>query len=241
MITFHRQRAFATTQWTMIGDAANPKSPAREAAVEELCARYWYPLYAFTRRQGYREQEAEDLIQEFFVRFIQKDFLASVGRDKGRFRTFMLVCLKRFLADQWRRSHTKKRGGGRRSSIDLPRAEEMIALEANKDLTPEQQFERRWALQLLQTALQQLTEEMDRHGKRALFNKLLPHLVQEQVKVPQAEIAREFAMTPGALRMEALRIRQRFALCVRREIAKTVADPNDVEDEIKQVFEILRT
>src|SRR3954463_13709826 len=166
-----------TTHWSGVPAAAGGASPEGERALATLCKTYWYPLYAFVRRQGHAAHEAEDLTQEFFARILEKQYLDGVGPEKGRFRTFLLVCLRRFLANEWDRRRALKRGGGKAAlSIDFADADARYRLEPSHDITPERLFDRRWALTLLEQVLAGLAEEMKRAGKDELFDALRVYL-----------------------------------------------------------------
>ena len=223
-----------TTQWSMVLAAADPSSPNSEGALAALCNTYWYPLYAFVRRQGQPAHEAEDLTQEFFSRVFEKQYLQGVGPEKGRFRTFLLVCLRRFLANEWDRKTAAKRGGGRAPlSIDFSDADARYRLEPAHDLTPERLYERRWALTLLEQVLANLAEEMRGAGKGEQFDALKVYLAAEATAPPHAEVAKKLGTTEGAVKVAVHRLRQRYRALLRAEIAKTVEDEADIEDEIR--------
>ena len=229
-----------TTHWSVILAAADGSSPESDRALATLCRTYWYPLYAFVRRQGHPAHEAEDLTQEFFARILEKQYLGGVGPEKGRFRTFLLVCLRRFLANEWDRKRALKRGGGKAAlSIDFADADARYRLEPAHELTPERLFERRWALTLLEQVLAELSDEMKRAGKAELFAALKVYLAAEASAPPHAEVAAELGMSEGAVKVAVHRLRQRYRQLLRDEIARTVGDERDVDGEIGRLFAAL--
>src|SRR5579862_3452978 len=168
---------FATTQWSIVLAAAGTGSSAADRALAQLCQGYWYPLYAYVRRRGHATHAAEDLTQEFFTRLLQKDSLADVDREKGKFRSFLLASFKHFLANEYDRTHAQKRGGGQPVvSLDRGEADSRYGLEPSHDLTPEKLFERRWALAVLDHVLTRLGEELAAEGKQTQFERLKPYL-----------------------------------------------------------------
>lgn len=229
-----------TTHWSVVLAAADKADPHRDRALAELCETYWYPLYAYVRRRGNSAGEAEELTQEFFARVLEKDYLTAAGPEKGRFRGFLLVCLKRFLANEWDRKRAKKRGGNRRKlSIDFQDADRRYRLEPVDDLTAERIFERRWALSMLERTLAQLADEMTAAGKGELFEKLKVYLTAGADEPPYAEMARELGMSQGAVKVRVHRMRQRYRQILRGQIAMTLGDPNDVDNEIHSLFSAL--
>ena len=229
-----------TTHWSVVLAAADRADPDRDRALADLCETYWYPLYAYVRRRGNSADEAEELTQEFFARVLEKDYLTAAGPEKGRFRAFLLVCLKRFLANEWDRKRAKKRGGDRRKlSIDFQDADRRYRLEPVDDLTAERIFERRWALSLLARTLSQLADEMTAAGKGEVFEKLKAYLTAGADEPPYAETAGELGMSQGAIKVRVHRMRQRYRQVLRGQIAMTLGDPNDVDDEIRGLFSAL--
>lgn len=233
-----------TTHWSVVLAAADGSSPDCDRALATLCRTYWYPLYAFVRRQGHPAHEAEDLTQEFFARVLEKQYLDGVGPEKGRFRTFLLVCLRRFLANEWDRKRALKRGGGKSPlsfdfAIDFEGADARYRLEPAHDLTPERLFERRWALTLLEEVLNQLAEEMRRSGKDELFAALKVYLAAASTAPPHAEVGGQLGMSEGAVKVAAHRLRQRYKQLLRDEIARTVGAEADVDEEIGRLFAAL--
>jgi len=229
---------FITTPWTVVLAAADRASPECDRALETLARLYWYPLYAFVRRQGSPPQEAEDLVQGFFARLLEKDYLEGVSPEKGRFRTFLLLCVKRFLANEHDRAAAQKRGGGRRAlSLDFEGAEDRYGLEPAHQMTPERIFERRWALTLLENVLAALEEDLATAGKGHLFEALKVYLAADQNAPPYAAVAAPLGMTEGAVKVAVHRLRQQYQRLIREEVARTLGDPAEVEDEIRRLFE----
>jgi RNA polymerase sigma factor (sigma-70 family) len=235
-----QQQGFMTTHWSVVLAAADASSPESDRALATLCEAYWYPLYAFVRRQGHAAHEAEDLTQEFFARILEKQYLDGVGPEKGRFRTFLLVCLRRFLANEWDRKRALKRGGGRAPlSIDFADADARYRLEPAHELTAERLFERRWALTLLEQVLASLAEEMRLSGKGELFDALKVYLAASSSAPPHIEMGKKLNMTEGAVKVAVHRLRGRYRRLLREEIAKTVGEEGDVEEEIGRLFAAL--
>jgi RNA polymerase sigma-70 factor (ECF subfamily) len=230
---------FATTHWSVVV-AAKGSTPQARQALAELCSAYWYPVYAYIRRQGSSVQDAQDLTQEYFARLLEKDFLRAVDPNRGKFRSFVLASCKHFLCNERDRATTLRRGGGRKHvSFDLQNAEERYLLEPAHSVTAEKLFERRWALTLLDHVLAQLRQEFEASGKESLFDQLKIFLMGAPDKVPHAQLADELNMTAGALKVAVHRLRRRYRELLRQEIARTVAEPAEVEDEIRALFTAL--
>jgi len=231
---------FTTTQWSLVVAAGAAQSPQARQALEALCRRYWFPLYAFVRRQGIALHEAQDLTQEFFARFLDRDYLGDVDRQRGKFRSFLLAALKHFLANHWDRARARKRGGGKTVfSIDYQDAEKRYLREPVDQWTAEKLFQRRWALELLGTVLRRLQEEAAAAGKGPLFEEVKDYLTGTDARGYQ-EVARKLALSEGALKTAIHRLRRRYRQLLRAEIAQTVADAAQVDEEIRQVFADLR-
>jgi RNA polymerase sigma-70 factor (ECF subfamily) len=232
---------FGSTRWSVVLRAAGRSSSQRDDAIATLCETYWYPLYAFIRRRGCSVHEAEDLTQGFFAALLEGDFLSNVGPGKGKFRTFLLVCLRRFLANDQARRAAKKRGGGRQVvSIDFDLGDRRYRQEPAHELTAEHIFHRRWALALLEKVLNGLAEEFQRSDKAALFEGLKVYLVAEHHKPPYAETATKLGMSEGAVKVAVHRLRERFRRALRAEVAGTVDNPDDIDNEIRELFEALK-
>jgi RNA polymerase sigma-70 factor (ECF subfamily) len=230
-------RDFRTTHWSVVLAAKRSDSPERMAALTALCKDYWYPLYAFVRRQGRDRHQAEDLTQGFFARLLEKNALGSVQRDQGRFRSFLLASLKNFLVNEWNRDHTVKRGGEYSiiSWEDQP-GEDRYVREPSHDATPERLFEQSWALTLIQTVLEQLKKEYADGGKSPLFEAIQAYLSEEAGAGTYAEIAAKLDMTEGAVKMSVFRMRSRFGILLRAQIAETVREEREVEEELRHLF-----
>lgn len=231
---------FGSTDWGLIAAARGGDGPPDRLALADLCSAYWYPLYAFLRKRGYQADQAQDLTQGLFTSLLARDFLGAVGPEKGRFRSYLLACLQNFLSNQRHRDRTLKRGGGVVvRSIDLSDAEGRFADEPSHGLTAEKLFERRWAITLLGHAVERLGTEMARAGKGRLFDRLRPALLADGSAAPYSEISEDLGMTENAVKMAAHRVRRRFRELVREEVARTVAGPEEVDDEIRDLFAAL--
>ena len=231
---------FAATRWTLVLSAARgSQTPRAATAMAELCRIYWYPLYAFIRRRGHAAPEAEDLTQGFFARLLEKNFLAAADREKGRFRTFLLMAVKRFLANEYDRAQTQKRGGGQRIvSLEGVEPETRYCLEPADTMTPERFFEQQWALALLDQVLTRLEAEMTAAGKAALFEAMKGHLAGSREETYAVTAAR-LGMTEGAVKVAVHRLRRRYRELLQEEIAHTVAGPEEIEEEIRYLFACL--
>jgi RNA polymerase sigma-70 factor (ECF subfamily) len=205
-----------------------------------LCQSYWYPLYIFIRRQGYQADEASDLVQEYFVRLLGGRVLQAADRSKGRFRTFLIADCARFLSHQRSSARAQKRGGHRRIvSIDATEADGRYAREPAHDLTPERLYQRAWALTVLDAVLARLRAEYERGGRGEVFQRLKDVLTFGPDAVPYATIAADLGMAEGTVQVAVHRLRRRFGALLREAIAATVADPAEVEDEIRELFAAL--
>jgi RNA polymerase sigma-70 factor (ECF subfamily) len=232
-----RAKAFVTTHWSVVLSAQEKDSAHAVKALETLCSTYWYPLYAYVRRAGRSPHDAEDLTQEFFARLLQKDYLQSVAREKGKFRTFLLVALQRFLANEWDRQHAQKRGGfAPVVSIDQELAESRFTAEPAHSLQPDVLFDRQWAMALLERTMSRLQEEYVVTGRAALFEFLRGCLGKDESALSYAEIAARLNLTEAAVKMAVQRLRARYREILRAEIADTVASPEEIEEEIRHLF-----
>lgn len=232
---------FTTTHWSLVLAAAENDDASGREALAKLCKVYWYPLYAFVRRQGLGPHDAQDLTQEFFVRLLEKNYLGDVDRRKGKFRSFLLAALKHFLSKEWARAKTAKRGGGHKLvSLDAFDAEDRYRREPEDDATPEKLFERRWALTLLDRVLARLAEEHEAAGKLAMFEQLQGCLTGNSDLLPYAELADKLNTSEGAIKVVVHRLRQRYRKLLRDEIGQTVNDPADIDDEIRHLFSALK-
>ncbi len=230
---------FRTTCWSVVVEAAGTGETARDA-LQRLCQAYWYPLYAYARRRGRDADVAQDLTQGFFTRLIEKGDLKLADSTRGRFRAFLITSFKSFLANERNRERREKRGGGRAPlSIDTQDAESRFRLEPASPTTPEQLYQRDWALNLLDHTLRRLEAEQERAGRAQVFRHVRPHLTSTESGAPYATIARELEMSETAVRVTVHRARRRYGELLREEIALTLADPADVEEEIQGLFEAL--
>ena len=221
----------------MVLSAQDRKSPRSERALAELCETYWFPLYAYVRRSGYRSHDAQDLTQEFFAQFLEKDFLKDVDYQRGKFRSFLLVALKHYLGHQRERARAKKRGGGRVPfSLDFDYAENRYLLEPEDPSTPERLYQRRWALTLLDRVVRQLEDENSRIGKTETFEALKGFLTAGRESRPYRRVAEALGMNEGAVKVAVHRLRRRYRELLKEEIAQTVADPAEIDDELRELF-----
>jgi RNA polymerase sigma-70 factor (ECF subfamily) len=222
-------------------EAGQSDSPKASQAMAQLCHTYWYPLYAYVRRKGYQAPDAQDLTQEFFARLLARNYVTGADRSRGKFRSYLLGTLEHFLAKEWRRAHAQKRGGGRAIfSLDEMDAENRYLLEPAHDLTPAKIFDRRWATILLDEAMARLAKECQADQKQDLFEAVKPLLSGDSAAGTYAEMGRSLNMTEGALKVAVHRLRQRYGELVRSEIAQTVADPKEVDQELHYLLAVLR-
>lgn len=231
---------FCTTHWSLVAAAVHSHDPDSAAALESLCQTYWYPLYAFVRRQGRTAHDAQDLTQEFFAKLLEKNYLNAASAAKGRFRTFLLVALKRFLAKEWERSRALKRGGTRiHLPLDAEWAESRYQAEPADTLEPERIFERRWAATLLEQALQRLREEYEQGARGKEFEQLKEYLAAERGSIPYDALAGALGSSPGAARVQLHRLRKRFRELFRDQIAQTVSSTDELDEEVRYVLAVL--
>jgi RNA polymerase sigma-70 factor (ECF subfamily) len=232
---------FATTHWSLVLAARDQAAPQGREALATLCLTYWYPVYAYVRRRGHDAHQAQDLTQEFFTRLLERDFLASVDRDKGKFRSFLLAACKHFLSNEGDRARAQKRGGGQTIlPLDFNEAEGKFAREPAHDLTAEKLFDRRWALTLLDQVLDRLQAEYRQAGKGQLFERLKDSLSGDMDAAPYSQVAAELSMSEAAVKMAVHRLRRRYRERLREEIGQTVDDPRHVEQEIRDLFAAFR-
>jgi RNA polymerase sigma factor (sigma-70 family) len=226
---------FTETQWTLVRTAGNKASPmAAAVALETLCKVYWLPIYAYVRRRGYSQHDAQDLTQDFFTRIISDNSFARADRNKGKFRSYLLGALNHFLSDEWDRTQAQKRGGGQ-ILFSLNDAEEKYAQVPASDMTPEKMFDHRWGLILLERGLQRLQEEMKAAKKERPFRVLKPFLAGEPGS-GYAAPARELGVSANRIAVMVFRLRQRFRELVRAELAQTVCSQADLDEELRHLF-----
>jgi RNA polymerase sigma-70 factor (ECF subfamily) len=231
---------FNTTHWTVVLTAKRSGSPDAAEALEHLCSTYWGALYAFARRQGRSSADAADLTQAFFARFLEKEFLKDVDREKGKFRSFLLKALNHFLADEWRHAHAQKRAGSHPVvSIDTDDWEARFGHELAYDTTPEKLFERRWAMTLFEQALTRLRNEAVGTGKSREFDLLKEFLSSPSSDGVYAIAAGTLGVSEGAVAVQVHRLRKRYGQLVREAVARTVASADEVEEELRHLLDVL--
>jgi RNA polymerase sigma-70 factor (ECF subfamily) len=235
-----RGGGFATTHWSLVLRAGQRGDPASDDSLAALCERYWFPLYVYVRRRGFGAHDAQDQTQEFFARLLEKDVLAAASPDRGRFRSFLLASMKNFLANARDREQAAKRGGGRKLlSFDLASGESRLSIDPADDLTPENIYQRKWALTLLDSVVARLQSEFTQSGKERHFALLKGVLTGDRAFPNYTAVAAELGISEEAARQAAHRLRKRYRELLRAEVADTVADPNEVDEEIQSLFEAL--
>lgn len=238
----HHPVGFQTTRWSLVAAARQRDAPGASEALSVLCAAYWYPLYAFVRRQGHTPDEAQDLTQEFFARLLDTDFLVGLDPTKGRFRAYMLAACRHFLANEYDKARAQKRGGGREHlTLDFPAAEQRYLLEPTHELTAEKLFDRRWALTLLDQVLGRLRNEFARTNKLTVFDRLKSFLTGEGEPTRYSQVGADLGLSEGAVKVAVHRLRKRYRELLLEEIGRTVADTSEIDEEIRQLFAALRS
>jgi RNA polymerase sigma-70 factor (ECF subfamily) len=228
---------FATTHWTVVLAAGKRSTSQSDLALEQLCRTYWFPLYAYVRRRGHTKEDAEDLTQAFFARFLAKNYLAGLSAERGRFRAFLLASLKHFLINEWKKSQRLKRGGGEAPlSLDWQTADTKFQVAATNEPSPDKAFDREWALALLAKVIERLQKECEADGKAKLFAQLKMFLTADKDGTSQAAVAKALGMEEGAVRVAIHRLRRRYRQLLRAEIAQTLADAADVDEEMRALF-----
>lgn len=231
---------FATTHWSVVLAAGDSASPGLREALEKLCQTYWYPLYAFIRRKGYPPEDAEDCTQAFFERFLEKHYIKDVVQEKGRFRTFLLTTLQRFLCDEFDHKTAAKRGGGVPIiPLDSLDAEAQLSQATATFQSPESTFERAWAETVVQTCVERLRAEYQTEGKGAQFDELNQYLSRSADRAAYSATAQALGLSADAVVMAVMRLRQRYRAMVRAEVANTVATPAEIDDEMRYLVELL--
>jgi RNA polymerase sigma-70 factor (ECF subfamily) len=235
-----RDNWFWTTHWSQVLLAGQSDSTKARAALANLCQRYWYPLYVFVRRQGQGPEDAQDLVQGFFERLLENQYLKVADPEKGRFRSFLLIALRRFMANEWDRANRLKRGGGQKFiSLDEQDTEARYKAEAVDEMSPEKAYQRQWAVVVLGQVLDRLEEEFVSAGKARFFAELKVYLSGEPGASSYAEIGGRLGMSTAAMKVAVHRLRQRFRELLRMEIANTVSRPEAIDDEIRELFAAL--
>lgn len=239
-------RGFHTTRWSVIRQAIADDDKQSREALEQICRAYWYPLYAFVRRSGHSREDSQDLVQGFFLKLLNKHLLGVANPDKGKLRTFLLTCLRRYLLDERDRAMAQKREGNRGVSsslaLDTDWAEQRYAEEPVDHLTPDRLFQRRWALTVLELTLQLLGEEYERRDKRQLFVTLRPFLgfKADPTALPSCEaVAKQLGMPEATVRSHIFRLRQRWSELMFEQVAATLGEDSSqaVKDELKELLE----
>ncbi len=228
---------FATTHWSVVVSAGQRHTPQSDHALEELCRTYWFPLYAYVRRRGYSKEDAEDLTQTFFVRFLAKNYLEGLSAERGRFRAFLLASLKHFLANEWDKSQRQKRGGGvTLLSLDWQTADTQFQIAAANEPSPEKAFDREWALALLACVIERLRAECAAENHARLFEVLIVFLTVGKSAISYNQAAAELRISEGAVRVAVHRLRRRYREVLREEITQTLSDPANVAEEMQALF-----
>jgi len=228
---------FATTHWTVVLAAGRRHSPQADGALEELCRTYWFPLYAYVRRRGHTKEDAEDSVQAFFARFLEKNYLAGLSAERGRFRAFLLASLKHFLINEWKRSQRLKRGGGEKMlSLDWRTADTQFQVAATSEPSPDKAFDREWALALLAKVIGRLEAECAADGRARQFAHLKIFLTAGKGTVSNAEAAAKLGWEETAVRVAVHRLRKRYRVLLREEISQTLADESQVDEEMRALF-----
>jgi RNA polymerase sigma factor (sigma-70 family) len=231
---------FATTRWSVVLAAGKDRSPESDGALAWLCEHYWYPLYAFARHKGHNPHESEDLVQGFFVRILERQIFSDLDAERGRFRAFLLACFNHYMASEWAKKQTQKRGGGQFAiPLEEAAAEERFQRDFTDPGSPERDFDRAWALTLLSRVFTRLKEECEAEGKGGRFQVVQPFLQTEREGRSYEEAAAQIGMTATALRVMVFRMRQRFREMVVHEIQQTVANAEEVAAELRHLFTAL--
>jgi len=228
---------FATTHWTVVLAAGKRSTPQAGLALEELCRTYWFPLYAYVRRRGHNKEDAEDSVQAFFARFLEKNYLAGLSAERGRFRAFLLASLKHFLINEWKKSQRLKRGGGEKLlSLDWETADTKFQVATVNEPSPDKAFDREWALALLAKVIGRLQTECETDGKAKLFEQLKVFLTTGRSESSYSETAKKSCMEETAVRVAVHRLRKRYRQLLRDEIAQTLSEAGDVDEEMRALF-----
>jgi len=231
----------ATTQWSQVLAARDGSDTEARRALESLCRTYWPPLYAYVRHQGYGAEEARDLTQGFFAEFLEKDLLSELDPEKGRFRSFLLASLRHFLSHERDRERALKRGGGTTTlSFDVAAGEAGYGLRPLEAQTPVEVFERRWAMTMLDRAMERLHRESVAEGRSAQFEELKQYLTGTRPQASYRETSDALGLSEGAVATAVHRLRRRYGRALRAEIADTVADAGEVDEELRHLLAVVR-
>lgn len=230
---------FDTTRWSLITSAQDAQEVESRAALEELFQLYWTPLYAYLRSKGNGVDEAGDITQGFFTHLLEKDFLGYVDPDRGKFRTFLLVSLNRYLATEVEKKNTQKRNFGRTPvSIDVIKAERWLSIEPRDDMTPEKIYEQNWALTLMRTALEDVERHYSETRNSRKFEILSPYLTADMSRLPYREVAKELDTSEGATKVAIHRLRKRYRDAIRDQVLQTLSNPDDLDEELQYLLRI---
>jgi RNA polymerase sigma factor (sigma-70 family) len=233
-------QSFATTHWSVVLAAGDSALPRAAEALEQLCRTYWYPLYAYVRRKGHNPEDAQDLTQGFFARFLEKNYVTRAARERGRFRTFLLASVKNFLTNEWHRAHAAKRGAhATYVSFDASEAERLYGLEAAQAVTAEKLYELSWAMSLLERVRARVRQEAVAEGTGKRFDVAEQFLPGAEPELTYAEAAGRLGVPEGTLKSDVNRLKRRYRELLRAEIANTVAHPADVADELRHLMKVL--
>lgn len=242
VMTAAGSQRFATTHWSLIRAAGGPSSRPARVALEELCRTYWFPVYAFIRRRGRAESESEDLTQSFFVHLLKSEFIESADQDRGRFRSYLLKSVSNFLNAELRDRQAQKRGGTTPIlQIDFEGGEQLYQQESASSSTPEQLFERRWAMTLLSNTMTRLRAEYADRNHLQLFASLEAHINQDSSRVPYAELCDILNMSEDAIKQAARRLKLRYREIIRGEIANTLGSFDEIDDELRELMNALNS
>jgi RNA polymerase sigma factor (sigma-70 family) len=233
---------FATTQWGLVVTAGGQATAEAAGALEDLCRKYWRPLYCYARRRGCSSHDAQDLTQEFFSRLVRQNYLHRVEREKGKFRSFMLGAFKNFLADEFDKANAAKRGGGAQFiSLNTKAAEAVVERDAALHLSPEQTYDKHWVLTILDQAVSRLRKEYETAGKTELFQLIKPFLTESTLSGNYSPQAAQIGVTPNGFAVSVHRLRKRYREIVRLEVAATVSLPAEIDEEMKNLVAALGT
>jgi RNA polymerase sigma-70 factor (ECF subfamily) len=231
---------FATTHWSVVQAAGLSNSSRYKSSLETLCKTYWYPLYAYLRRHGHNADQAGDHTQAFFAQLMEKKSIRLADPKRGKFRSFLLMSLKNFIADEYDRNQAQKRGGGKNIfSLDFESAEGKYSLEPKDEMSPEKLFERSWAITMLKNTLEKLCGEYKSNRKKKLFEHLKVYLTADKQTATYNDTAEKLQMTEGAVKVAVHRLRKRYREILKEEIAQTVSSENEVDEEINELFKAL--
>lgn len=237
-----RRGVFATTRWTVVNAAGGTQDGGASAALAELCEIYWPPLYRYLRGRGYRAEEAQDLTQGLFVRLLETQAIRSADPARGRFRAFLLTALKRYVINEYERGAAARRGGRQlHFPLDFAEAERAFAAERRHEETPDRLFDRKWAAIVLERALERLRGEYAASGKADVARALLPYLTESTDLRSYRAVAADLGLSEGAVKVAVHRLRQRYGVILRAEVAETVAGEQEVDAELRELLRAVST